>query len=198
MSDTREIQPQQGGTAVREARTGPAKVYAAVAEFQDPQQLLKAIRGAQAQGYRKLDAFTPFAAHGIDLALEPKRSPLGYIVFAMGTLGALSAVLLQWYTGAVDYPLVIAGKPFFAFEFAIPVIFELAVLFAAIGAVVGMFALNGLPHFYHPIFRHSRHARVTTDVFLLAIESDSKDFDAPRAADVLRSLGGSHVEVISE
>lgn len=198
MSHTPETQPQRNGTAVGEVPAGPAGVYGVVAEFENPRQLLAAIRGVQAQGYRKLDAFTPFAAHGIDLALDPKRSPLGYIVFGAGALGALSAVLLQWWTGAVDFPLVIAGKPLFAFEFAMPIIFELSVLFAAIGAVFGMFALNGLPRFYHPVFRHSRHGRVTTDVFLLAIESDSKDFAAANAAEVLRSLGGSHVEVISE
>lgn len=180
------------------AVAAPAKVYGAVAEFDSPQHLLAAIRGAQQRGYRKLDAFTPFAAHGIDAALDRRRSPLGYIVFGMGALGAATALLLQWWTGAVNYPLVIAGKPLFAVEFSIPVTFELTVLFAAFGAVFGMFALNGLPRLYHPIFRYSRYQRVTDDSFLLAIEADSEDFDGANAADVLHALGGRHVEVIAE
>jgi hypothetical protein len=176
----------------------PAKVYGVVAEFASASQLLASIRSAQQRGYTKLDAFTPFAAHGIDEALDRRRSPLGYIVFAMGALGATAGVLLQWWTGAVSYPLVIAGKPLFALEFSIPVIFELTVLFAAIGAVAGMFALNGLPRLYHPIFQHSRYSRVTTDAFLLAIEADSGDFDSAEAAATLKALGGKHVEVIAE
>ncbi len=98
----------------------------------------------------------------------------------------------------MDYPLVIAGKPLFAVEFSIPITFELTVLFAAFGAVIGMFALNGLPRFYHPIVQHSRFQRVTDDVFLLAIEADSKGFNAAKAAETLRALGGTHVEVIAE
>ncbi len=175
-----------------------SKVYGVVAEFPSPEELLAAIHGAKARGFRKLDAFTPFAAHGIDTALDRRRSPLGYIVFGMGALGAAAGVLLQWWTGAVSYPLVIAGKPLFALEFSIPVVFELTVLFAAFGAVVGMFAINGLPRLYHPIFQHSRYERVTTDAFLLAIEADSEPFDAGEAAAALKALGGVHVEVIAE
>jgi hypothetical protein len=168
-------------------------VYGAVAEFDSPENLLAAIRGVRERGYSKLDAFTPFPVHGIDEALGAPRSPLGWIVLA-----AAAALLLIWWTGAVNYPLVVAGKPLFAFEFSIPITFELAVLFAAFGAVVGMFLFNGLPRLYHPVFQHSRFERATDDRFLLAVESDSVDFDAARAADVLRALGGKHVEVIAE
>lgn len=191
-------QPDSPAAQTAAPAAAATKVYGAVAEFENPQKLLAAIRGAQKRGYRKLDAYTPFAAHGIDAALEPKRSKLGFIVFGMGALGAATALLLQWWTGAVDYPLVIAGKPLFALEFSIPITFELTVLFAAFGAVFGMFAINGLPRLYHPIVQHSRFGRVTDDVFLLAIEADSEKFDPEEAASVLRALGGTHVEVIAE
>jgi hypothetical protein len=116
----------------------------------------------------------------------------------MGAAGATIGLFLQWWTGAVNYPLVIAGKPLFAIEFSMPVIFELTVLFAAFGAVFGMFAINGLPRLYHPIFKYSRYGAATNDAFLLAIEAESKHFDAKRAAAVLKSLGGRNVEVIPE
>lgn len=173
-------------------------VYGAVAEFDSPESLLAAIRGVRERGYSKLDAFTPFPVHGIDEALGAPRSPLGWIVLAAGLAGAAAALMLIWYTGAVDYPLVIAGKPLFAFEFSIPITFELAVLFAAFGAVIGMFLFNGLPRLYHPVFQHSRFERATDDRFLLAIEADSAAFDATGAAEALRTLGGEHVEVIAE
>jgi hypothetical protein len=177
---------------------GAAAIYGVVAEFDSPESLLAAIRGAREQGYSRLDAFTPFPVHGIDEALGARRSRLGRIVLAAGLAGTAAALLLMWWTGAVDYPLVIAGKPLFAFEFAIPVTFELAVLFAAFGAVIGMFAFNGLPRLYHPVFQHSRIERATDDKFLLAIEADSESFEAARAAAVLLALGGRYVEAIAE
>jgi hypothetical protein len=173
-------------------------VYGAVAEFDSPESLLAAIRGARERGYARLDAFTPFPVHGIDEALGEKRSRLGWVALVAGLAGAAAALLLIWWTGAVDYPLVIAGKPLFAFEFSIPITFELAVLFAAFGAVIGMFLFNGLPRLYHPVFQHSRYEHATDDKFLLAIEADSEGFDAAGAAGALRDLGGEYVEVIAE
>ena len=76
-----------------------------------------------------------------------------------------------WYTNGYDYPLVIGGKPLFAWEFSIPVMFELTVLLSAFGAVFGMFALNGLPKFYHPIFDMEGWERATDDRYMLVIEA---------------------------
>lgn len=173
-------------------------VYGVVAEFPSPEALVRAARAAREAGYRKIDAYSPFPIHGIDEAMGASRSRLGYVVFGAGLAGLAAALLLQWWTGAVSYPLVIGGKPLFAVEFSIPITFELTVLLAAFGAVLGMFFLNGLPRFYHPIFQYSRFSGVTDDAFLLAIEADGRDFRPERAVDVLEALGGTNAEVIAE
>ena len=72
---------------------------------------------------------------------------------------SLNAIFMIWYTNGYDYPLVIGGKPLFAWEFSIPLMFELTILFSAFAAVFGMFALNGLPKFYHPVFNQRDRAR---------------------------------------
>ena len=59
---------------------------------------------------------------------EYRRSKLGFFVFACGLFGLANAIFMIWYTNGVDYPLVIGGKPLFAWEFSIPVMFELTVL----------------------------------------------------------------------
>ena len=173
-----------------------SNLYGAIGSFDDGPLLVEAARTVREMGYTKLDAFTPFPVHGIDEAMAIPRSPLGWIVFCAGFLGAASALFMIWWTGAISYPLVVGGKPLFALEFSIPVTFELTVLFAAFGAVFGMFALNGLPRLHHPVFNYTKFAGATDDKFLLAIEASDPKFDAEQSCRLLSTLGASAVEVV--
>lgn len=172
------------------------KFYGLVAEFDDDQQLVKAGRAAREFGYSHLDAYTPFPVHGIDDAIGIPRSKLGWIVAVGGILGVSTAVGLVWYTGAISYPLVIGGKPLFAVEFAVPPMFELTVLFSAFAAVFGMFALNKLPQYYHPVFNFSNYEKVTDDAFLLAIEASDPLFDPDESAKLMQSMGAKKTELV--
>jgi hypothetical protein len=176
----------------------PDRPYGVAAEFETPEALLAAVRNLRAQGYTKMDAFTPYPVRGLDQALGLSRSRLGYLVFGAGVAGAAAALLLQWWTGAVDYPLVIGGKPLFAFEFSIPITFELTVLFASFAAVVGMLVANGLPRLSHPVFQAEGFRGVTDDGFLLVVESGEAGFDAADCERRLRALGPRRTEVIAE
>ncbi len=176
----------------------PSAVHGVIGEFETPEALLDAVREARARGFERLDALTPFPVHGIDEALGASRSRLGYIVVAMGVVGCAAALLLQWWTGVHAYPLVIGGKPLFAFEFSIPVTFELTVLAAAFGAVFGMLALNGLPRFYHPVFNYRRIEAASDDRFLLVIENSGSSFEAEEARRSLESMGAKNVEVVMD
>ena len=172
------------------------KHYGVIADFDTPEDLLRAIRTARTAGYTKLEAYTPFPIHGIDEAMAEPRSPLGRIVLTGALLGFTSAVLLQWWTGAVDYKLVIAGKPLFAFQPSVPIMFELSVLFGAFAAVLGMFHLNKLPTYYHPLFNYSKHAGATNDRFLLAIEANDPKFKSDEVITLLSELGGRNAELV--
>lgn len=173
-----------------------AKHYGVIGDFDTPEDLLRAIRTARTAGYTKMEAYTPFPIHGIDEALGRPRSPLGRIVIVCALIGLTSAVLLQWWTGAVDYPLVIAGKPLFAVEPSVPIMFELSVLLSAFAAVFGMFALNGLPQYYHPFFNYSRAHGATNDRFLLAVETGDPKFQADEVIRLLDSCGSRHSELV--
>jgi hypothetical protein len=172
------------------------RFYGTVAEFDDDRKLVAAARAAREFGYTRMDAFTPFPVHGIDEAIGIPRSPLGYIVAAFGALGLLSATLLIWWTGAIDYPLVIGGKPLFAIVPSIPIMFELTILFSAFSAVIGMFALNKLPQFYHPVFNFSKYEGATDDKFLLAIEATDPVFNPDQAALLLKQWGAHTTELV--
>ncbi|HBY63812.1 MAG TPA: DUF3341 domain-containing protein [Solibacterales bacterium] len=172
------------------------ELYGVIGNFDSPDDLLDAVRAARAEGYTRMDAFTPFPIHGIDEAMGERRSPLGYIVLCCGTAGLLAAGLLQWWTGTIAYPLVIGGKPLFSFEPSIPIMFELTVLLSAFGAVLGMFHLNRLPTFYHPAFNYSKFGGATDDRFLLVIERTDPLFHPEKTAALLTAAGSKHTELV--
>ena len=168
-----------------------------LAEFSDPGALLHAVERLRERGYRRLDTFTPFPVHGMDRAMGLPPSRLGFIVFGMGTLGAATGYLLQWWTSAVDYPIAISNKPLFAIEPSIPIIFELTVLFSALGAVVGMLALNALPKPYNPLFFSERLGRATDDGFFLHVGAADGRFDRAETTGLLFEEGALGVEYVS-
>ena len=79
---------------------------------------------------------------------------------------------------------------------AIPVSFELTILLAAFGAFIGMLALNGLPRFFHPVFRAERFRRVTNDRFFLFVEAGDGEFEFEKTRTFLAGLGGSHLTTV--
>jgi hypothetical protein len=152
-------------------------IYGLLAEFNDPNELVSAVRGARAAGYRRLDAYTPFPIEELSEALDLHHSRLSLIVLIGGIVGACAGLGLQYWTAAVDYPINVGGRPFFSLPSFIPITFECTVLFAALSAVLGMLALNGLPMPYHPVFNVPRFALATRDRFFLCIEATDPQFE---------------------
>lgn len=174
------------------------KVFGIVAEFSSPHDIFHACEKVRDSGFKKWDAHTPFPVHGLDGAMGLKPSILPWIVLVMALTGATAAMGLQWWINVVEYPLVISGKPHFSWQAFIPVTFELSVLFGAFGAVFGMFGLNKLPQFYHPVFKSSRFARATDDKFFISIEAIDPKFSLESTTALLKSAGAVFVEVVEE
>jgi hypothetical protein len=128
------------------------------------------------------------------MGLRPSKLP--FISLAGGLAGAGGGMLLQWWVHTQAYPLVISGKPLFSWPAFVPVTFELGVLFAALGAVVGMLALNQLPMLYHPLFRSKQFERVSDDGMFISIEAWDPRFDANETKLLLERLGAVEVELV--
>jgi hypothetical protein len=152
-------------------------IYGILAEFENPQDLVGAARRARAEGYTKLDAYTPFPVEGLADALELGSTRVPLIVLIGGLIGAALGYGMQYYLMAVEYPLNIGGRPYHSWPSFIPITFEMTVLVAGLSAVLGMLALNRLPMPYHPIFNAPRFALATRDRFFLCIESGDPKFD---------------------
>ena len=173
-------------------------VYGVLAEFSNPGALLHAAEAVRKAGYRHFDTHSPFPIHGMDRAMGLGNSKVGFFTLGGGLTGLALAYWLQWWTGGVDYPLNIGGKPFFAIEPSIPIMFELTVLFSAFGAVFGMLALNGLPRPHSPLFFSRNFERATDDAFFLHIAASDSKFNEDDTSALLEKLGGFNIELITE
>ena len=68
-----------------------------------------------------------------------------------------------------------------------------AALLAALSAVFGMLALNGLPMPHHPVFNAERFALASRDRYFLCIEREDPKFDEKATRQFLESLRPSGV-----
>ena len=203
------IDTSHGTPASRSTAAAPA-VYGLVGEFDNVDSVIHAAKHVRDAGYKRFDVHSPFPIHGIDEAIGIRPTMLPWIVFLCGLTGTVTAFILTHFTMGVTpdieampealkgYQYFIAGKPFFATPAYIPPIFELTILFASFGAVFGMFIMNKLPLLAHPLLRHERFSRVTTDRFVVAIEARDAKFDEQRTADLLREAGALSVEKVTE
>jgi hypothetical protein len=164
------------------------RLYGVIAEFTSPTDLVRAIEEARSAGYQRMDAYTPYPVEEVSEALGHHWSPLPLIVLIGGLLGGTAGFALQYWTSAIDYPLNVGGRPYNSLIAFIPVIFECTILVAALFAVLGMLALNGLPMPHHPIFNAPRFALASSDRFFLCIEATDPRFDAEEARRFLERL----------
>jgi hypothetical protein len=181
------------------AESTKAGVFGVLAEFAGPADLLHAAEKVRERGLKHWDCHSPFPVHGLDKAMGLGRSPVGLIAGAMALAGFCVGLGLQWWTSAVDYPLVISGKPFFSYPAFVPVTFGLTVLGGALGAFFGMLHLNKLPRPHHELFNSDEFAnRVNDDAFFISIETSDGSMSPDEATQFLESIGATRVEVVSE
>jgi len=176
------------------AKTEPGALYGLLTEFESPSLLMQAVEKVRDAGFKKWDVHTPFPVHGMDDAMGIRGTQLPFLVLGGGLTGLVLATLMQWWMNAVDYKFMISGKPLFGLPANVPVMFELTVLFSAFAAFFGMWILNDLPKWYHPLFTNRRFRRATQDRFYIVIEAADPGFELGRTRDFLASLGGSVVE----
>jgi ActD protein len=203
MSESQSTRPADGLVArVRETlallagKLPEDSPFGIVGEFTSPGALLKAAGAVRKAGYRRFDTYSPFPIHGMDKAMRLRWEWLPWLVLGGGVTGCIGGFALQIWVHVFEYPLVISGKPHFSLPAFIPVGFETTILLAAFGAVGGMFALNLLPLWYHPLDKHSRFARASDDGFFLSIQARDANFDPDTTRELLESLGAIQTELL--
>ncbi|MDQ3753607.1 MAG: DUF3341 domain-containing protein [Acidobacteriota bacterium] len=167
--------------------------YGLMAEFDNPTDVVAAAERVYGEGYRRIDAFSPYPIEALSEAVGVHSTKLPLIVLIGGILGCLAGYFMQYYVHVIDYPLNVGGKPFHSWPSFIPITFELTILGASLGAVFGMLALNGLPEPYHPVFNTPNFALASRDRFFLLVEANDPKFDREGTRAFLKSLGPREV-----
>jgi hypothetical protein len=172
---------------------GRVEIYGLMAEFDEAEQLLDAAKKAYAAGYRKMDGYSPIPVHGLFEAMGRKHTWMPQIVLTGGVLGCIGGYSLCFYMSVIAYAHNVGGRPVHSWPAYIPITFECTVLLAALSAVFGMIAINGLPMPYHPVFNVPRFLRASNDGFFLCIEASDPHFDPEETRAFLQRLSANEV-----
>jgi hypothetical protein len=165
-----------------------------LAEFERPEALIAAVRRLVADGYRSVETYTPLALPEIETLTAQPRSPISWIAFAAGMLGAAGAYALQWWTNAWDFVYHVGGKPPHWPPAFVPITFEMGVLGASLAAFLGALLASGLPRLAHAVFTVDGFERASVDRYWLSVAARDPRFDPARTPDLLvRELGALRV-----
>ena len=156
-----------------------------LATFDHEDDLLAAAAAVRSKGLCIVDAFTPYAVHGLDRAMGLKPSRLTWVCFVCGMIGVLGMLWFEHWSASVDWAIDVGGKPWNSLPSDVPVAFEAAVLLAGFGSVFALLAVSRLfpgkrPRFVSP--------RVTDDRFVLVIDEQDATFDADVVANFLATF----------
>ena len=174
------------------------KIYGLMAEFNSPGEVLRAAKAVRAAGYRRWDVFSPFPVHGLDKVMDLGNSLVGWVSLALGAGAFLSVVGLIWFANAFDYPLIVGGKPMFSPPMTFVPSYIMLIMGSAVGALIGMLALNQLPRLHHPLFDKKRFELASRDKFFLVIGATDPKFSVTETRKMLEAVGGTRIDIVED
>ena len=160
--------------------------------YDDDDVVLKAVKDVKEAGVRIHEVYTPFPIHGLDIALGHPRTRLGIAAFLFGLSGTLTALALTYYTEGFDWPMIVGGKDSYSPVIYIPIIFELTVLFCALGMVATFLISNGLGPTVKPLMYD---LRTTDNKFAMAIDLSKNNIIEGDIEQILKKSGAAEVNI---
>jgi len=174
------------------------KLAGMVGLFDSPDDLVRAATTVREAGYRKWDCHSPYPVHGLSRAMGLRMSPIAFLGLGAGFTGGAAAMLMQWWMSAVDYPVVIGGKPLFSWPAFIVLTFELFVLATAIATVTYLVLFCKLGKWHSPLHDSDIMKEVTSDRFAVVIDSKDALFSDETAEHLLKETGCKDIRPLYE
>jgi len=171
-------------------KAAPARGVLAL--YADPDSLLHAATRAREHGFEGMDAFTPYAVHGMSEALGIRKSWVPWVTLVMGLGGATLGLTFMIWTSAYDWPILVGGKPMISLPAFIPITFECGVLLGGTMTLAALLLACGLPNLNKPILDRD----LTNDRFGLWIPEVGPDWNESRIFMVLKPTGAVDIRVL--
>src|SRR5688572_31027120 len=93
------------------AMQGNPELYGLMAEFPDPTSLVVATRRTHEEGYRNIDAYSPFPIHALIDAFDAHDHRVQRNVLIAGVLRMTAGLGLCYRVSVIAYPLNIDARP---------------------------------------------------------------------------------------
>lgn len=112
--------------------------------YQNQEETLAAVEKIQAEGFTVTEVHSPIPSNALARALGTKKSRIGWFTLTGGIIGFISGFSLAVFT-ATRWSLIVSGKPIISWIPFFVIAFELTILFAVLGNVLGIVTQVGLP-----------------------------------------------------
>jgi hypothetical protein len=159
--------------------------------FENEAGLLEATRESRQSGLKIVDAYTPYAVHGLDEAMGLRPSRLPWICFGAAIVGAALKLWFEFWATMGDWPINVGGKPWNSLPAFVPVTFEVMVLSAGLTTVFAFLAISRLRPAKRPVLVASG---ITDNRFVLVLEQS----DAHSDFNLIQRLLEKHAPVAVE
>jgi hypothetical protein len=114
--------------------------------FRNEDNVVSAIQELRQSSFNFIRVNTPFPSHKILGALKLKKSLVGWFTLGGGIIGFISGFALAIYA-AIQWNLIVGGKPVVAIIPFVVVGFEATILGAVFGNVFGLLTQTRLPSY---------------------------------------------------
>ena len=168
-------------------------MYGIMAEFNTPAEVIAAARKVKEEGFKRVEAYSPYPIEELSHILHGGHSWLPTFVFIGGLVGGCFGFALQFWVHVIHYPINSGGKPLNSWPAFIPITFECTILGAALTTVFAMLILSGLPMPYHPVFNVPRFTLASRDRFFLMIRTIDPRYDDVKTRELLKSLDAHEI-----
>lgn len=158
--------------------------------WMDEHKMIDAARQVRQSGVKNFEAISPFPLHGIDDAMGIPRSFIPWVTFIFGLCGFAFGTWFTWWTSAVDWALIIGGKPMWSLPAFVPIMFELTILFGALSSVGALIFICGLPKVDPPIIDPA----LSSHKFAIFVPTDSTGYNAANLEKIFRDHGADEVK----
>lgn len=114
--------------------------------FPDEEKAVGALDALKETAFELVRIHSPIPSHALEKAMKARPSKVGLFTLTGGIIGFFTGFLLASYT-AVQWNLIVSGKPVVALVPFFIVGFEFTILFAVFGNVIGLLSCTRLPRF---------------------------------------------------